>query len=128
MREMRRLVVATVLSVFAMLGTVPGAGAQIPPVDDATDALEETVEETVEAVEGTLGGATEAVGGTGGGGTSAAEQGAEGTAGSVIGSAAESTGVLSRPRGQRPGTTPPAQHPERRTRRASVVMPPPEAS
>lgn len=91
-REMARLLPATVLGVFVMLGTVPGARAQIPPLDDTTDTLEETVEGTVEAVETTLGATTGAVGGTGGGGTSAVEQGAEDAAGSVIGSATESTG------------------------------------
>jgi len=103
-REMVRFLLATVLTTFAMLGTVPGAGAQIPPVDDATDApLEETVEGTVEAVEATGGATTEAVEGTGGGGTSPVEQGAKGTAGSVIGSATESTGGTVGTSGGAPG-------------------------
>jgi hypothetical protein len=102
---MARLVLATVLTVFVTFGTTLGAWAQIPPLDETTDALEETVEGTVETVEETVGGTTEAVGGAGGGGsivggggtsgggggTGGVQEEAESTAGSVIGSATGST-------------------------------------
>jgi hypothetical protein len=100
-REMARFLLVTVLGVFVTLGTVPGAGAQLPPVDDVTDPLEEAVEDTVEAVEttvgtstGTVGGAgggeTGVVGGTGGGETDAVQETTEDATGSVTSSATES--------------------------------------
>jgi hypothetical protein len=98
---MARFLLVTVLGVFVTLGTVPGAGAQLPPVDDVTDPLEEAVEDTVDTVDTTVGTATGAVGGTGGsetgtvggtggGGTDAVEETTEDTAGSVTSSATES--------------------------------------
>jgi hypothetical protein len=92
---MARFMLVTVLGVFVTLGTVPGAGAQLPPIDDVTDPLEETVEDTVEAVETTVGTATGAVGGTAGGGTGggetdAVEETTEDAAGSVTSSATDS--------------------------------------
>ena len=101
MRDMARFVLVTVLGVFVTLGTVPGAGAQLPPIDDVTDPLEEAVEDTVDAVDTTVGTATGAVGGTGGGetgvvggtgsgGTDVVEETTEDAAGSVTSSATDS--------------------------------------
>jgi hypothetical protein len=101
-REMARFLLVTVLGVFVTFATLPGAGAQLPPVDDVTDPLEEAVEDTVEAVEttvgtatgavgGTGGGETGVVGGTGGGETDAVAETTEDAAGSVTSSATEST-------------------------------------
>ena len=91
---MARFVLVTVLGVFVTLGTVPGAGAQLPPIDDVTDPLEEAVEDTVEAVETTVGTATGTVGGTGGGETGGGETDAveetTDAAGSVTSSATDS--------------------------------------
>ncbi|MGH2545505.1 MAG: hypothetical protein ACRDHJ_01340 [Actinomycetota bacterium] len=51
---MTRLLVVTFVAVLAVFGGTPGAGAQIPPVDDVTDPIEETVEQVEEVVEQTV--------------------------------------------------------------------------
>ncbi|MGH2655768.1 MAG: hypothetical protein ACRDIZ_03580 [Actinomycetota bacterium] len=51
---MTRLLVVMLVAVLAVFGGTPGAGAQIPPVDDVTDTVEETVEQVEEVVEETV--------------------------------------------------------------------------
>jgi hypothetical protein len=51
---MTKLLVVTFVAVLAVFGGTPGAGAQIPPVDDVTDTVEETAEQVEEVVEETV--------------------------------------------------------------------------
>jgi hypothetical protein len=51
---MTKLLVVTFVAVLAVFGGTPGAGAQIPPVDDVTDTVEETAEQLEEVVEQTV--------------------------------------------------------------------------
>src|SRR3990170_302929 len=50
---MTRLLVVTFVAVLAVFGGTLGAGAQIPPVDDVTDPIEETVEQVTDPIEET---------------------------------------------------------------------------
>jgi hypothetical protein len=58
---MTRLLVVTFVAVLAVFGGTPGAGAQIPPVDDVTDPIEETVEQVEEVVEQTVDDGTQTI-------------------------------------------------------------------
>lgn len=74
---MTKLLVVSVVAGLAVLGVTPGAGAQIPPVDDVTEPIEETVGQVEEVVEQTVEEGTQTIEDT--------EQSTEQTTGAVTG-------------------------------------------